>query len=241
MSADSFIAALSQTSLSSLVAWSQLDLERLLLTAERHGLDPVGREVFLLPGGPDPLEPAVVAVGVDGWSRILNSHEQFAGMSFRESRERVGGVPAWVECTIHRWDRRVPTSVREYLEEARGASMAWVSHPRRMLRHKSMVQCARVAFGLVGVYDADEAHSAGTTADHRPQATQGSGGDHAPGPRRGNTCRPMGVHEVKNLLHGLGAWGPNQWPGSDGAGSTTKRTDSHLEGSVVSRVTPRSS
>ncbi|MGP1667495.1 MAG: hypothetical protein ACTS5I_16635, partial [Rhodanobacter sp.] len=29
--------------------------------------------------------------------------------------------------------------------------------PRRMLRHKAMIQCARLAFGFVGVYDPDEA------------------------------------------------------------------------------------
>jgi hypothetical protein len=34
---------------------------------------------------------------------------------------------------------------------------AWLTHPRRMLRHKTMVQCARVCFGLSGIYDPDEA------------------------------------------------------------------------------------
>jgi hypothetical protein len=33
----------------------------------------------------------------------------------------------------------------------------WKSHPRRMLRHKAMIQCARIAFGFVGIYDEDEA------------------------------------------------------------------------------------
>ena len=41
----------------------------------------------------------------------------------------------------------------------RGLSAGWITHPRRMLRHKSMVQCARLSFGLVGIYDADEAES----------------------------------------------------------------------------------
>ena len=40
--------------------------------------------------------------------------------------------------------------------EVRGLSAAWITHPTRMLRHKAMVQCARLAFGLTGVFDADE-------------------------------------------------------------------------------------
>jgi hypothetical protein len=78
-------------------------------------------------------------------------------MQFTESDQLVEGVPAWIDCTLHRWDRRVPTTVREYFVEVRGASQAWITHPRRMLRHKAMVQCARMAFGLVGVFDHDEA------------------------------------------------------------------------------------
>jgi len=51
MSPESFVQALTRTSLSTLVIWSQLDLETLLLAAERHGLDPLGREVFLVREG----------------------------------------------------------------------------------------------------------------------------------------------------------------------------------------------
>jgi hypothetical protein len=157
MSPESFVQALTRTSLSSLVMWSQLDLETLLLAAERHGLDPLGREVFLVREGDSLDVPAVLVVGVDGWSRVLNAHKKFAGMQFRESEELLDGVPAWIECTLHRWDRRVPTSVREYFNEVRGTSLAWLTHPRRMLRHKALVQCARLAFGLVGIHDHDEA------------------------------------------------------------------------------------
>ena len=156
MSEESFVDALVQTSLSALITWTQLDLERLLLAAEVNGLSPTGREIFLVPSG-GVLEPATVVVGVDGWSRIINTHKQFAGMRFKESDELVDGVPSWTECTMYRWDRRVPTSVREYLVEVRGVSAGWITHPRRMLRHKAMVQCARLTFGLIGIYDADEA------------------------------------------------------------------------------------
>ena len=179
MSPESFVQALTRSSLSALVIWSQLDLETLLLAAERHGLNPLGREVFLVREG-DALDgPTVLVVGIDGWSRVLNAHKKFAGMQFRESEELLDGVPAWIECTLHRRDRRVPTTVREYLYEVRGTSLPWLTHPRRMLRHKALVQCARLAFGLVGIHDHDEAQrilearrTERTPQTHPPRSTK---------------------------------------------------------------------
>jgi hypothetical protein len=98
-----------------------------------------------------------VVVALDGWCRIINSHPQFDGMSFKESAEREDGLPLWIECSMHRKDRRVATTVREYMCESRTEQAAWLTHPRRMLRHKAFVQCARLCFGLSGIYDPDEA------------------------------------------------------------------------------------
>jgi hypothetical protein len=79
---------------------------------------------------------------VDGGCRVLNEHKQFAGMGFRESTELVDGIPAWIECAICRRDRRIAAAELEYLFEVCGTSSAWITHPRRKLRHKAMVQCA---------------------------------------------------------------------------------------------------
>jgi hypothetical protein len=155
MSEEGFVRALTQTALSRLDAWCLPDLERLLSASLRYGLSPTGSELFLVPE-PTGTAPLLV-VGVDGWSRILNTHEQFAGIEFKESPQLEDDLPTWAECTIHRWDRRVPTTVREYLSEVRGAGSAWITHPRRMLRHKAMVQCARITFGLGDIVDPDEA------------------------------------------------------------------------------------
>jgi hypothetical protein len=193
MSPESFVQALTQTSLSSLVVWGQVDLELLLLSAERFGVNPLGREIFLIRGDDRPDEPPMVVLGVDGWSHVLNSHKKFAGMQFAESEQLVEGVPAWIECTLHRWDRRVPTTVREYFDEVRGATQPWLTHPRRMLRHKALVQCARLAFGLVGVYDHDEAQrisASKTKTDHRA----GTKGPNVK-PRNG-----LGIEAVKRQL-----------------------------------------
>ena len=152
-----FVSHLTQMAFRGVMVWTQTDLERLLIAAERHGLDPLSREVFMAQPSFEPTSPLVVVVGVDGWSRILNAHAQFDGVAFAESGELNEGVPTWIECTIYRRDRRVPLSVREYLCEARGVHQSWITHPRRMLRHRALVQCARLAFGLSGVLDADEA------------------------------------------------------------------------------------
>ena len=199
MSEESFVDALVQTSLSALITWTQLDLERLLLAAEVNGLSPTGREIFLVPSG-GVLEPATVVVGVDGWSRIINTHKQFAGMRFKESDELVDGVPSWTECTMYRWDRRVPTSVREYLVEVRGLSAGWITHPRRMLRHKAMVQCARLTFGLIGIYDADEAMSKAAALQ---QGAVGFEQDLNPTRVRAKSGQrfPKGVTELKQSLN----------------------------------------
>lgn len=197
MSPESFVQALSQTSLSQVGVWSEVDLQTFLLAAERLGLSPVGREVFLIRAGDQLTDAPLVVIGVDGWSKVLNSHKKFAGMQFRESEELVDGIPAWIECTMHRWDRRVPTSVREYFGEVRGNSLPWLTHPRRMLRHKALVQCARLAFGLVGVYDHDEAQrilfmTPGVEGNQTQKAPRTAGS------KRNKT--PMGVGALREHL-----------------------------------------
>ncbi|MGJ5653837.1 recombinase RecT, partial [Morganella morganii] len=57
----------------------------------------------------------------------------------------------------YRKDRNHPTSVTEYMSECNRGTQPWKSHPKRMLRHKAMIQCARLAFGFAGIYDQDEA------------------------------------------------------------------------------------
>src|SRR5580765_7172723 len=59
-------------------------------------------------------------------------------------------------CIIYRKDRSHPTRITEYLAECTRGTDPWKSHPRRMLRHKALIQCARLAFGFAGIYDHDE-------------------------------------------------------------------------------------
>jgi phage recombination protein Bet len=148
-----------QSALSRLSIWSQADLDRLLLLAERLGLDPLSNEIYATEVAPESgKKPRIFfVVGVDGWSKIINAHPQFDGMRFVESAPGEDELPQYFECTIFRKDRKVATSVREYMHEAHTNQGAWLTHPRRMLRHKAMVQCARICFGLTGIYEPDEA------------------------------------------------------------------------------------
>jgi len=159
LSSDSFVRLLIQSALSRLTIWSQADLDRLLMLSERLGLDPLNNEIYATEVTPTNGKKAriVFVVGVDGWSKIINSHPQFDGMKFVESAPGQDELPLYIECTIYRKDRRVATSIREYMYEAHTGQGAWLTHPRRMLRHKAMVQCARACFGLGGVYELDEA------------------------------------------------------------------------------------
>ena len=166
---DSFVRIITKTALGRMDFWTITDLERVLLVAERAGLDPLGQEIFLAPNRWDPGAASQVVVTVDGWSRLLNAHPAFDGIEFQSSQAEVDGVPEWMECTIHRRDRRAPTTVREYLCEARNDHVSWLTHPRRMLRHKALSQCARLCLGLSGVCDGDyHAEATKASAPARP-------------------------------------------------------------------------
>jgi hypothetical protein len=60
-------------------------------------------------------------------------------------------------CIIYRKDRSHPISVTEYMSECKRGAGPWLSHPKRLLRHKAMIQCSRLAFGYTGIFDQDEA------------------------------------------------------------------------------------
>lgn len=122
------------------------EMVQLLIVADQYKLNPFTRELYAFVGKNGTVVPIV---SVDGWARIINEHPQFDGMDFAYDAE-------WVECTIHRKDRAHPTSVREFQAECARTTGPWKSHPKRMLRHKALIQCARVAFGFAGIYDEDE-------------------------------------------------------------------------------------
>lgn len=126
---------------------SDAQMTALLVVANQYGLNPWTKEIYAFP---DKNNGIVPVVGVDGWARIINTNQQFDGMEFEQDDESC-------TCIIYRKDRTRAIKVTEYMSECRRGTAPWQSHPKRMLRHKAMIQCARLAFGYVGIYDEDEA------------------------------------------------------------------------------------
>lgn len=122
-----------------------------LLVAREYKLNPITREIFAYPkrgGGVVPI------VSIDGWVNLVNSHPACDGFKFDEVHEDNGKLYS-CECTIYRKDRTHPTAVTEYLSECWRDTDPWkMAH--RMLRHKSLIQCARYAFGFAGIFDEEE-------------------------------------------------------------------------------------
>ena len=136
----------------------------LLVVAEQYNLNPFTKEIYAFPtdGGITPI------IGFDGWIRLINERPELEAMELAYAPE--GSENPWIECTIWRKDRGKPITVREYLDECIRDTGPWKSHPRRMLRHKAIIQCARVAFGYGGVYDPDEGERIANAIDVTPRA-----------------------------------------------------------------------
>ena len=86
-----------------------------------------------------------VFITIEGCAKLLNQHPQFNGLLFNQANTLIDGVPEWIECSIYRKDREVPTTVREYYIEVRGENTIWQKMPRRILRHRALQQCVRLA------------------------------------------------------------------------------------------------
>ena len=152
--------------------WPDATTEELFVLcsmAQSYGLNPLTRELLIIKGARGRMIPYVP---VDGWARIIASHPDFDGMTVEYSGEvelpdgKKG--PAYCRVAIYRKGFARPIQIDEYLEEVYVPPFErrdgkgkidgpWQTHTRRMLRHKAVIQCARLAFGLVGIYDPDEA------------------------------------------------------------------------------------
>ncbi len=112
-SRDSFVTTLTQTTSYGVPAWTQADLERLLIADETYQLNLLNCETFALSQSIEPLQPVLLVAGVGGCNKILNAQPQFDGMQFMEVRVQIDNVPACIECTINRNDRSVPVSLKK--------------------------------------------------------------------------------------------------------------------------------
>lgn len=127
----------------------------LVVVADAYKLNPLLKEIYAFPQKGGGIVPVV---SVDGWISLMNRHEQFDGIDFKDIPDDKGNLAA-VEATIWRKDRTRPIRVIEYLSECRRDTDPWKKAPARMLRHKALIQCNRIAFGFSGIYDQDDAET----------------------------------------------------------------------------------
>ena len=150
---------------------SDAQMTALMLVAGQYQLNPFTKEIYAFPDRNNGIVPVV---GVDGWSRIINSHPQFDGMDFEQDNESC-------TCIIYRKDRSHPIKVTEWMSECKREGVGpWKSHPKRMLRHKAMIQCARLAFGFVGIFDQDEAERISEAEVQQARTPQAAAAQNAP-------------------------------------------------------------
>jgi phage recombination protein Bet len=128
------------------------ELLALVVTANTYELNPILKELYAFPkkgGGITPM------VGVDGWIKIANRQPNFDGMDVEVYGD--GKTPTHATGTIYLKDRSHPVKITEYFEECKRNTDPWNQMPRRMIRNKAIIQAIRLAFGVSGIHDEDEA------------------------------------------------------------------------------------
>lgn len=142
---------------------TEKDILQILIAVSCRNLNPIAGDVYAAKN--DFMEGFALVLTYSGWLKIVNSHKEFDGVEFKYSQQeiRVNGesmaVPEWCECTIYRKDRKIPITIREYAEEVYKGyfvnkqtnetnATPWQKFTKRMLRHKTFEQCARLSFSL---------------------------------------------------------------------------------------------
>lgn len=135
---------------------SDNELLALVVVANEYRLNPFLREIYAFPGRNG--AGIVPIVSIDGWIKILNSQPTYDGIEF--DFDEKDGRPVSCTATIYIKDRNHPVKVTEFFSECSRNTEPWKQMPRRMMRHKALIQAARVAFGFSGIFDEDEGREA---------------------------------------------------------------------------------
>lgn len=130
---------------------SREEFAAFLLVAKEYKLNPLTREIFAFTAKGGGIVPIV---SVDGWINLINSHPASDGFEFDFEHDGDGKLISCT-CRMYRKDRSRPVVVTEWLSECIRNTEPW-NMKHRMLRHKTLVQAARYAFGFAGIYDEDE-------------------------------------------------------------------------------------
>lgn len=155
------------------------EMMSLLIVADRFKLDPFTKQIFAFSS----RGKVVPIVSVDGWLALLNRQPDYDGLTvdFSDDLVEIGGVklPEFCRVSIHRKSLTRPVVISEYATEVFQPTEVWKKYPRRMMRHKAIIQCARIAFSISGIYDREEAENivAGAGEDVIDVPVSGSASD----------------------------------------------------------------
>lgn len=155
------------------------EMMSLLIVADRFKLDPFTKQIFAFSS----RGKVVPIVSVDGWLALLNRQPDYDGLTVEFSNDlvEIGGVklPEFCRVSIHRKSLTRPVVISEYATEVFQPTEVWKKYPRRMMRHKAIIQCARIAFSISGIYDREEAENivAGAGEDVIDVPVSGSASD----------------------------------------------------------------
>lgn len=119
----------------------------LVVVANEYRLNPLLKEIYAFPTKGGGIQ---AMVSIDGWIRIMNEHPEFDAIEFEYINDEHGKTEA-IEAVIYRKDKTRPTKVIEYMDECKRNTEPWNKSPRRMLRHRALIQGARVAFGFASI------------------------------------------------------------------------------------------
>lgn len=141
---------------------SNEELMSVAIVANEYELNPFLKEIYAFRGKNGAIMPMI---SVDGWLRILNRQPDYDGMSVTWGPDiSIPGenklLPEWCEVAIHRKNLSHPVIHREYMAECLMDTLPWKKHPRRMLKHRAVIQGIRYAFGVSGAFDEESVKEA---------------------------------------------------------------------------------
>jgi len=132
---------------------SDHELIAFLMVCDRYNLSPFMRQIHAFY---DRRGVVVPIVGVDGWVDLINREKRYKGVRFEKHEDEQTGKLIAYTCILKVEGLEWPVEVTERLTECYRNTEPWNKMPHRMLRHKSLIQAGRYAFGYSGIYDEDE-------------------------------------------------------------------------------------
>lgn len=179
---------------------SQEEMLALVVVANEYGLNPFLKEIYAFPKKGGGIVPVV---GIDGWIKMVNRAKDFDGVEF-EMVDDPDGKPYACTCCLFIKDRSRPVKVTEYFSECHRNTEPWNMMPRRMLRHKALIQAARVGFGFAGISDEDEAIDITSTVVEQPRMISPAGNKVIAAPAS-DVCSEMTPQmQLSNIVTGSG-------------------------------------